>query len=180
VKNCYATGDVTVASAIAPICAGGLIGKDCRIVGNCYAIGDVTATGSLSVYAGGLFGRFEGERVTRCYCLSSQKVVGDTINDLGEPLTSAEMKKQQSFVTWDFDTVWEISSKTNNGYPTLRGLAANKASSSGGSSSNNPSNGSSSDESGLLDNPLVPAGVALAVAVPAAIAYVLYKKKKAA
>jgi hypothetical protein len=175
VKNCYAAGDVAAASSVAPVCAGGLIGRGGQIAECCYAIGDVTAAGSLSVYAGGLFGRFEGERVTRCYRLSGQKIVGDTLNELGEVLTSKEMQNQQSFVTWDFEAVWAINSKVNSGYPILRGLAANNSNSSGGSSSN----GSSSDGSSFLSNPLVLAGIVLIAASAVSVAgYVFYKKRE--
>ncbi|MDR0372697.1 MAG: hypothetical protein LBI79_03945 [Nitrososphaerota archaeon] len=189
--NCYALGDAAV-SSFGSGYVGGLVGNGVAAT-NCYATGDVTASslGSKTVYAGCLFGTENLAYITRCYYLSSQKVVGDTTNSLGEPLTSAEMKTQQSFVTWDFDTVWAINAKVNNGYPTLRGLAVNNPSSSGGSSSGGSSGGtsgggssggssegSSPDGSSLFDNPLVLAGIAL-IAIAAVAAVVVVIKKRA-
>jgi len=44
------------------------------------------------------------------------------IDDVGVPLTSEEMQNKQSFVDWDFDEIWAISSKINERYPYLRSL----------------------------------------------------------
>jgi hypothetical protein len=126
VKNCYTTGDITATSSGQIGYAGGLIGEGGHTIENCYTTGDITATGSRDSLAGGLFGYFPSmsdSRVTRCYRLSSQTITGNTIENLGETLTSAEMKNQPSFVTWNFDTIWAINSKTNNGYPYLRNLS---------------------------------------------------------
>jgi hypothetical protein len=170
VSNCYATGTVSSSS-----CAGGLIGSGWKIVENCYATGDVTATSVAgAVYAGGLFGSESGERMTRCYRLSDQTIIGTKVITLGEPLSSKEMQDKNSFVAWDFDTVWAINSKTNQGYPYLRGLSANDSNSSGGPSSTGGS--SSSDESSLFGSPLVLAGIAT-IAIVAVVAVVVFVKK---
>jgi hypothetical protein len=34
--------------------------------------------------------------------------------------TTVEMQTQETFVGWDFVTIWDIDSAENNGYPFLR------------------------------------------------------------
>jgi len=124
VTDCYTTGDVVATVFnIDHAYAGGLIGDSNRItVSNCYVIGGVTAISSGSAYAGDLISRSSvSGSVTRCYRLSTQKIAGTQTSRVCDPLTSDEMKRQQSFVNWNFDTVWAINSQINEGYPHLRG-----------------------------------------------------------
>ena len=128
IVNCYVTGNVTAISTAtyrdASAYAGGLIGSSGDFVNlsNCYTTGDITTSVATdNAYAGGLIGRNSGNKVVdSCYRLAAQKIRGAIINDVGTPLLSASMKKQQSFIGWDFDTIWAIDSNTNNGYPHLR------------------------------------------------------------
>jgi hypothetical protein len=34
--------------------------------------------------------------------------------------TTAEMKTSGTYANWDFSSIWNIGSGTNNGYPSLR------------------------------------------------------------
>ena len=121
VTNSYTTGDIT-ATAPASAYAGGLIGYTWIgyvIMENSYVVGDITSSGSPA-YVGGLASYSDGGIVTtNCFRISSQKLIGDTINDAGKPLSPKEMKLQQSFIDWDFETIWAIDPHINKGYPHL-------------------------------------------------------------
>ena len=135
IKNCYATGDVTASGT-----AGGLIGfwsHDVdRPIENCYATGDVTASDNAGSLIGDGRDMYDGSdsenlsRLNSCYTYEAQKIqrfdsngnyIGAKTNDLGKPLTSAQMKDKSSFIGWDFVNVWDIDPSVNNGYPFLKG-----------------------------------------------------------
>jgi hypothetical protein len=133
IKNSYARGDVTAitgSSASSSAFAGGLIGNIGVIVENSYATGDVIAVARVGyAYAGdlsGLFSTGSGAHVTSCYRLSGQTVIGDPVNYVSTSLTSEKMQNQQSFVGWDFETIWAINPNINDGYPYLRGTPSNE------------------------------------------------------
>jgi hypothetical protein len=135
VENSYATGDVIATypgntAYYGTASAGGLIGcSSSASMVNSYATGNIkaasTSTDTDSYFgavarAGGLVGNVGADVVVEsCYCLSTQKIIGDTINDAGKPLTSVEMKNNESFIGWDFKIIWGIKSNVNNGYPYL-------------------------------------------------------------
>jgi len=129
VENCYVIGYVTATSSASVVYAGGLIGAGPSLINirQCYVVGDVTATSSLGrTYAGDLIGSNRRDNyVSYSYYLSEQTVKGDTISYVGEALSLHEMKSQQSFINWDFDAIWAIDTKINEGYPYLRSLTAN-------------------------------------------------------
>lgn len=175
--NCYVTGDVTAKSSASSAYAGGLLGQN-SVTGitatNCYVTGGITASASGNARAGDLIG-YDNIAVKSCYRLSTQKITGDTVNTLGDALSSSEMKNQQSFAGWDFEAIWAIKSNVNNGYPYLK----DSPSSSGKSSSDGSSSGgSSTDGLSPLGNPLVIAGVASIAAVAIIAAVVFMKKRK--
>ncbi|MCL2135818.1 MAG: hypothetical protein FWH37_09815 [Candidatus Bathyarchaeota archaeon] len=132
VKNCYATGNITASSGSGNVYAGGLVGyggngasmENSDIVDS-YVTGNIIATSSLGdcdTYAGSLVGYTDDDVVaiiTCCYRLSSQKIIGDTIDDAGKPLSLFEMRNQQSFIGWNFKTIWTIDPTINEGYPHL-------------------------------------------------------------
>jgi len=108
VTNCYATGSVTAAQQY----AGGVAGSSAlspSLVNNCYATGPVTAPS----YAGGLTG---SGAATGYY---DQDTTGLSVGG-GTPKTTEEMKQQDTYVGWDFDTIWGINPDENGGYPFLR------------------------------------------------------------
>ena len=47
---------------------------------------------------------------------------GGYTNDGSEILDGASMKDKDSYVGFDFDTIWDIDPDVNNGYPTLKGV----------------------------------------------------------
>ena len=124
VKNSYTTGDITATSTgTLPVFAGGLVGYSWVggiAVENSYTTGDITTSGFYGTYAGGLASYSDDGIVTKnCYRLSSQKIIGDTINEAGNVLTPEEMKNQKSFIGWNFERIWAIDADVNEGYPYL-------------------------------------------------------------
>jgi len=120
IMNSYATGDVVAIATSGHGCAGGLVGAIVDVnVANSYATGDISASGSDGAYVGGLVGLCENVVAKNSYRLSTQKITGATINDAGKPLSSEEMKNQQSFVGWNFRDIWAIDADVNEGYPYL-------------------------------------------------------------
>jgi hypothetical protein len=92
--NSYVMGDISATASGHDVCAGGLIGYiwvgDVNVT-HSYVTCDVTASGQHA-YVGGLIGySSRGDvDVNSCYRLSSQKIIGDTINDAGSPLRNCK------------------------------------------------------------------------------------------
>jgi len=100
VSNCYSTGSVS-----GDVVVGGLVGKfSGGSVSNCYSICDVNGTGD---YFGGLVGANYGSAsYTSCFWDSD---INPNVNGIGNGSdpnvigkTTAEMKKESTFVGWDF------------------------------------------------------------------------------
>jgi len=85
IEHCYATGDVSAGSASA-----GLVGYNTGTIRQCYASGR-----AAQPLADGV-----GSGVENCCFLSAPG--GGTDNGVGVPLTDAQMRRQESFVGWDF------------------------------------------------------------------------------
>lgn len=115
---------------------------------NCYAICSIYAYGNKS-YAGGIGAHYAvtGARIENCYAVVTPNDstggimgIGGIItgyrssnfynSDLltadpsyttydGVPKTTAEMKRQETFVGWDFEEIWGIDPAINDGYPYL-------------------------------------------------------------
>jgi hypothetical protein len=106
----YATGAVTGTGGY----VGGLVGRNFfgPTVTNCYSIGRVTGTGGL------IGGKDSGGTVTSSYWNTETSSQGSSTGGVGK--TTVEMQTQETFVGWDFVTIWDIDSAENNGYPFLR------------------------------------------------------------
>ncbi|MDD3148945.1 MAG: InlB B-repeat-containing protein, partial [Candidatus Riflebacteria bacterium] len=137
ITRCYANGSVITESDR----AGGLVGLNYCNIEDSYATGSVSGKNNV----GGLLGRFHTGAVSRCYAAglvkggNYQPYIGGlcgfadgtiaasywdsgttgqtTSSGGGSPLTTSQMKQQQSFSGWDFSTVWAILADS---YPTLR------------------------------------------------------------
>jgi hypothetical protein len=83
---------------------------------NSYSTGLVSATSSFNV--GGLVGVSVNPAVTNSYW--DTQTSSRTISDGGTGKTTAQMKTQSTYVGWNFDSVWEIDSSVNEGYPHLK------------------------------------------------------------
>jgi hypothetical protein len=128
ISNCYNTGSVSANDV------GGIVGRNYSdiitdkygTIKNCYNAGSVSLTNPSSgyVYAGGIlgsdysneYGREHGI-ISNCYYLDIILIgVGKGTGTLTK-LTSEQMKLQNSFVGFDFQTIWKMP--TNN-FPELR------------------------------------------------------------
>lgn len=120
--------------------AGGAVGcmHDAGTVNRVYAAGSIVDhTGAVSVNSGDLVG---GSSTTATPGPVGTRIVTDSFADTAvsangfvgsgainlltvsnsSSLTTANMKISGSYFGWDFNTVWQMSQGTNNGYPTLR------------------------------------------------------------
>ena len=136
VSNSYATG--AVGNVITEgYLVGGLIGYTVNTVSNSYAMGAVSGTGTVggligysssassisysyssgavsATYApGGLIGAVDSGSVSSSYY--DETISGQSDTGRGIPKTTAEMKTQATFTSWDFGNIWDIGAS----YPFL-------------------------------------------------------------
>lgn len=127
IENCYATGNSSssTSNSTSSSHAGGLIGRNSSTSGtvtNCYATGQPTATGGATQYKGGLLGRHSYGSYSHCYYdtettgMSVPYSGGSDVTNVIEGKSTAAMKTQSTYVSWDFSTVWKI---TGTAYPTF-------------------------------------------------------------
>ncbi len=131
VRNSYALGSVT---GLTDSAVGGLIGVETRgsAISNCYAVGAVGGDGT-SVASGGLIGTFQSFTTPAPTVSGSYfdpKTTGQTtgvgqgvelLPDIFSESTLA-MQTQDTYVNWNFSTVWAIDSASNNGLPYLQAI----------------------------------------------------------
>ncbi len=116
ISNSYSLGSVTatagsdgIASFTGALAQGGT-------ATNSYAIGPVSCTGSCSSYHG-----FNGFNQSASSCnYWDTETTGRSTSNGGTGKTTAEMKLQETYIDWDFDTVWAINENINGGYPYLQ------------------------------------------------------------
>jgi hypothetical protein len=119
ISNCYSTGNLTGGSNSSYV--GGLVGLNDGTISNCYSTGTVATSGIFASFRGGLVGYYIGGTTTKCYFLTTS----GPDNGFGTPLTDTQMKKQASFIGWDFigetangtEDIWKINEGV--GYPKL-------------------------------------------------------------
>ena len=126
VRNCYNTGRV-IEEASNTDKVGGLIGSiynklNSGAVSNNYNRGMIEITGS-NVTVGGVIGAYTGTAVTLNYNYYQSGCSTSQLNDFGEAVTAANMKKT-AFVnnlnTNQSPTVWVIKPSQNDGYPVFK------------------------------------------------------------
>ncbi len=110
ISNCYASGSVIGINYV-----GGLCGRNRNSISNCFASGSISGNN----YFGGLCGKDYGS-ISNCYFLD----IAGPNNGYGHPLDDPNMRRQCSFIGWDFvnETVNGTSSTwiINTGeYPSL-------------------------------------------------------------
>lgn len=130
ITDSFANGNVVGGNDV-----GGLIGKiDIQaasiILENNYSTGSVTAT-ALSGQRSGLIGLYSGQangNVNSCYWdmqtsgqISPSCGPNTNVAQCGIGKNTNQMYQQQTFVNWNFNTVWDI--KEDSSYPCLRGLS---------------------------------------------------------
>ncbi|MGA2679453.1 MAG: GLUG motif-containing protein [Sedimentisphaerales bacterium] len=120
ISNCYSMGSVSGSADYYVV--GGLVGDNEDEISNCYSTGSVSVSSSESSYVGGLIGGSYRSIVSSYFLITS-----GPDNGLGTPLTESLMKKQSSFVGWDFvgetanglNDIWTICEGFD--YPKLAG-----------------------------------------------------------
>ena len=83
---------------------------------NCYAIGKVQ--GRMRI--GGVLGVSSDNQATIQSCYFNSETVAQQIGNFGTAVTTDAMKTKSTYKGWDFEKVWDIDAKKNNGYPFLR------------------------------------------------------------
>lgn len=111
----YISNSYTMCNATGGDLVGGLIGYMSESTAtNCYAVNEVTAT--ITEYetdVGGLVGYIDSSTVGSSYY--NNDINGLTDTDKGLPKTTEELKKQVTFIDWDFENIWSI--RENETYP---------------------------------------------------------------
>ena len=106
ITNCYSMGVINGDNYI-----GGFVGWNTGNVTNCYSTGLVDGNSN----EGGLIGLNSGT-ITNSYYDTTTASQSDT--GKGDPKTTAQMKQEATFTSWNFTTIWDIVE--NVSYPTLR------------------------------------------------------------
>ena len=131
--------------------AGGICGLNINsTISNCYSTGDVSAYSNYTTLAhtGGICGysyyqpasivlspaivsnsywRLESNQFVdgTSRTNAEKRCIGNEADTATGRLADAQMRSAESFVGFDFNAVWDISSATNSGYPFLRGTSLN-------------------------------------------------------
>jgi hypothetical protein len=100
VTNCYSTRSASGNNSV-----GGLVGNNAGRLSCCYTTATVTSSSASCSSIGYVVGT--GTNVTACYYVPLNAISGTSVNAAGISLTAEEMKRQASFVGWDF---WGTSS----------------------------------------------------------------------
>ncbi|MGN1306045.1 MAG: bacterial Ig-like domain-containing protein, partial [Faecousia sp.] len=122
VTNCYNTGSVTATSDSSSAYAGGIVGyAGYSTITNGYNTGSVTAgSDSPYVYAGGIAGDVFFRNITNCYYLN---IIGKGVGrgtDTATACTIEQMKQQETFAGFDFETVWTMEGHEDFLFPELQ------------------------------------------------------------
>jgi len=133
ISNSYFAGTVEMIGG-SPNNIGGLVGGSAltpkSTVSNTYSAGKViqgSITGSLGSAVGALVGNGTGVAVSGGYfdrdLNSGRNTMGSGTTDNANPNQyTTKMQLQETFVGWDFDAVWKLNPKKNDGYPHLQGF----------------------------------------------------------
>ena len=125
ISNCYNTGEISLTSTgyNSSHYSGGITGSGGTIT-DCYNVGAVSASSTASSsfsYSGGITG--SGGAITNCYYLNTIATgVGNGADTGTTSCTEQEMQLQETFVGFDFDTVWTIDPDGDYPYPQLTSL----------------------------------------------------------
>jgi hypothetical protein len=120
ISDCYAAGNIFAEGDV-----GGLIGffGNGAII-NCFATGNVSGD-EENIDVGGLVGDnfYDSEgTITNSYynCDTVKKNLGRNPIYYGEQKTTVQMRNKNTYIGWDFEIIWSIDDKFNNGMPYLR------------------------------------------------------------
>ncbi len=119
-NNCYNIGNVIGNKNDKNYYTAGIIGvssyNDYMEIGDCYFAGNVTGYNANAITDKGSI-NFKN--------VFYNKSISGIIDKYNIGLTTEEMKNKDSYLFWDFDTIWNIDKNYNDGYPYLRSLGIN-------------------------------------------------------
>jgi hypothetical protein len=116
VTDCYTT--TAIHSGPLAFAIGGIIGEDYRsAITQCYTGGTVSVDDANSYAVDPVLGDSYKTTGADCYHFAPNAIVRSN-QAWSQPLTAEQMKRQASFVGWDFDEVWMICEGQD--YPRLR------------------------------------------------------------
>jgi len=137
IEDCYNIGFINI-SAQSSIAIGGIAGQLFNVsIMRCYNVGEMDIeefSSQIRPSIGGIVGSAYCQRsspkpvIEECYYVNSISSVGDiggtgsweyTITNITS-FGTHEMRYQETFVGFDFDTIWGIDTTTNGGYPYLK------------------------------------------------------------
>ena len=111
--NCYSAGNILCGEKSRFI--GGLVGGNAGTITNCYSSNCFSIGQRTSEFCN-LVGQNYGNVNTSYYLKFSD--INNSEGDIGIPLTDTQMKREASFINWDFENIWMISEGSD--YPKLR------------------------------------------------------------
>jgi hypothetical protein len=120
-ENSFAKGQVAMLPNQSLSWIGGLVGEvwQGRVV-NCYSLTSVSIGSALENY-GGLVGLINtGGNFLDSNNFWNTTTSGLAVSAMGQGKTPEEMKQKETYIGWNFTTIWDINPAVNNGYPYLR------------------------------------------------------------
>ncbi|MCL2845830.1 MAG: hypothetical protein FWE23_10360 [Chitinivibrionia bacterium] len=125
INNSFVLGDVLASNASTGATSGstfsgGFIGtlRNRIDIENSYINGTIMASGNQR-NVGGIVGYWSASRIESVFSATPCPLFGV------EGTSAAQLRNRATFTGWDFESVWDISSETNNGFPFLRNVGAN-------------------------------------------------------
>lgn len=122
IENCYNSGNVGKVYANSDSRTGGIVGwnRNGGKISNCYNVGNVVC----AYWRGEIVGYCDDSAtVENCYYLNyGHKACGNRDDETGV-LSLEQMKSQESYVGFDFDSTWSIDLSADYWMPTLKNVA---------------------------------------------------------
>lgn len=123
VDDCYNIGNITASAESSNSSVGGLAGETSNhTINRCYNAGQIDGSGAIN--SDGLVGAiYTGSVFNNYYSVAESPILTtDGVQTNVKNLSNDEMKMKDSFVGFNFDTVWDMSPDKNSGYPYLRNV----------------------------------------------------------
>ena len=111
ISNCYNCGVVSCSSYMY---AGGIAATNSGLIEFCYNIGNI----KCSNYKGGICGR-NSDIVSSCYYLDTAPLGSGYGADTAIKCTISDMQEQDTFIGFDFNSVWSVEASSSYPLPTL-------------------------------------------------------------
>ncbi len=117
IANSYSSGNVYGSYFNDLYYYGGLVGDNNGTILSSYSTATTSDNDSFNPNGGGLVGVNNGTVISSYW---DEELSGTVISDAGVGLKSAEMRQPTSFLSWDFEKIWQIYSENPFSYPYLK------------------------------------------------------------